>query len=226
MGWAALAGGAISAAGSIGGSLLSSSSAGAGTEEALAWQKKMDRWRQAQYEAELARKEPFRLLELARGQFGNAQLPALQDYLDNPTVEPGYEKYLKTGLDAIRGVSSVAGSPSSGPAQIAESNFVTDATNSQVGRRDRNRMTLAGYRGAPPGEPSPPMDNGMVANLLQGQGATQAGMWDSIGDTTGQLGMLLGGNKAFQALFNKSPTGGGDPMTGNGWSSGFDYMGW
>lgn len=207
MTWAAVAGGTIAAAGTIGSSFLSGGSSGGASEEALAWAKKQFKMQLAEYHAQIAREQPFRDAALEREQFGTSMLPMVRDRIDNPTLSPGFDLASKRGLDALRASYSTNGSPSSGPSQVAGARFEEGLANDELSRFNSNLFTAAGFRGTAPASQGPAYlgiaagTGNEIPGLIQNQGNVQAGTYDSIGNTLSQFGLLTSG------LFKKPPGG-------------------
>lgn len=198
MGWGSLLGAGIGAAGSIGGALLGGGGSSDSADAALKWQKKVFRIQMQKMQEQLAREEPFRLDALARADFGVKQFPTLQNYLDNPTMSPGFQLAQKTGVDALRSEYSTTGSPSSGPAQVAGAKFTEGLANDELNRFSDNLFRAAGFQGNAQQSQAPGIlglatdTSKDISNLYQNQGATNASMYKTIGDTLGQFGMLAG----------------------------------
>ena len=174
------------------------------------------------YAETVAREAPFQAEALRRTQFGNAQLPTIQNRLDNPTLSPGFDLASKEGLDTLRSNFSASGSPSSGPAQIAGGRFIQGLANDELGRFNENLYRAAGFQGQPQPSQGPSIVNqigntsGDIAGLLQNQGAVRGGMYSSIGNTIGQLPYLWALNRKPSGIPGGEGGGGGGGWGGWG----------
>ena len=132
----------------------------------------------------MAKGEPFRLDQLARSKFGTSFLPTLADYIKNPTLSPGFQTALDTGLKTLRSQYSATGSPSSGAAQVAGAKFTEGLANDQLGRFNENLFRAAGFQGV-----NPPNQG---ANLVP----SAVGIGNNISDLLFQKGSVGAGNNA------------------------------
>jgi len=199
MTWVAVAiggGSALGAGASILGSSMGANAQTDSSEDALKLQRAMFQFQKRQLLEEQARQGPFIAAALERTQFGNAQLPTIQDRLDNPTLSPGFALASKEGLDTLRSNFSASGSPSSGPAQIAGGRFMEDITNNELNRFNENLYRAAGFQGQAPPDKGVSIMNNMsgttnaMSDILQGQGAVKGGLYSSTGNTLAQLPYL------------------------------------
>lgn len=142
-----------------------------------------------------ARNAPFLEAEQARAKMGEEFLPQLKDYVEHPTMSPGFQTALKTGLDTLRGEYSTTGSPSSGPAQVAGAKFTENTTNDELQRFRDNLFAVSGFRGA---------NAGSGATPLVGTAAQQGG---NIADLMAQRGAVEGaGNAALTGTLSQIPS--------------------
>lgn len=163
---------------------------------AIQAQKQQSEFEQSYLNKIYADEAPFRALQLERGQFGASMFPSLAEDIKNPTLSPGFQKVANTGLDILRSKYSAAGSPSSGPSQVAGANFFTDLGSGELNRFNENRMRLAGFQGQPQPSQAPGILNTMQSgtNNLTDLLTTQASTQNQGGFPWGSLfGLGLGG---------------------------------
>lgn len=178
------------------GNLFGGNSQSDSLDDAIKEMRRLRRFQEKVYAETTAREAPFNAAALERTRFGNAQLPTIQNRLDNPTLSPGFNLAAKEGLDTLRSSFSATGSPSSGPAQIAGGRFIEGLTNDELGRFNENLYRAAGFQGQQTPSQGPSVVNqignttGDIAGLLQNQGAVKGGLYSSIGNTIGQLPWL------------------------------------
>jgi len=160
--------------------------------------------------------EPFRDIQLQYAQTGAKALPSLYDYVMNPTMSEGARMAATEGQNLISQDAATAGSPTSGPAQIAKSNFLARLMASERDRQVNDMFRLSGFgsdAGATANNATGQSANlmnaaagigGNIANLQVGQGAVQGGLYNTIGSTVGQLPYMY-------SLYNmmNQPTGKG-----------------
>lgn len=145
--------------------------------------------------------QPFRDIQLQYAQTGAKTLPSLYDYVMNPTMSEGARLAATEGQNLISQDAATAGSPTSGPAQIAKSNFLARLMASERDRQVNDMFRLSGFgsdAGATAANATGQSANlmntaagigGNIANLQVGQGAVQGGLYNTIGQTIGQLPM-------------------------------------
>src|SRR3989304_8654681 len=160
--------------------------------------------------------EPFRDIQLQYAQTGAKALPSLYDYVMNPTMSEGARMAATEGQNLISQDAATAGSPTSGPAQLAKSNFLARLMASERDRQVNDMFRLSGFgsdAGATANNATGQSVNlmntaagigGNIANLQTAQGAVQGGLYNTIGSTVGQLPYMY----SLYNMMNK-PTGKG-----------------
>ena len=145
--------------------------------------------------------QPFRDIQLQYAQTGAKTLPSLYDYVMNPTMSEGARMVAMEGQNLISQDAATAGSPTSGPAQIAKSNFLARLMASERDRQVNDMFRLSGFgsdAGATATNATGQSANlmnaaagigGNIANLQTAQGAVQGGLYNTIGQTVAQLPM-------------------------------------
>jgi len=155
-----------------------------------------------------AEEAPFQELALQRGKFGERFLPRIEANLSGVDI-PGaprpreseiFKLNREKGLNALRRKFAVTGSPSSGGAQVAGGEFVTNITANEIDRQEalmqqfrENLFTAAGFTGervesqapglvssATASLPSANIGSTDVSNLLQARGAIQGGLFSNL----------------------------------------------
>ena len=159
--------------------------------------------------------EPFRDIQLQYAQTGAKALPSLYDYVMNPTMSEGARMAATEGQNLISQDAATAGSPTSGPAQIAKSNFLARLMASERDRQVNDMFRLSGFgsdAGATATNATGQSANlmnaaagigGNIANLQTAQGAVQGGLYNTIGQTIGQLPMQY---QLYQMMNKPTPT--------------------
>lgn len=194
--WGALLGSVFSGGSSLLGGLFGGDAQSDSLDAAIDEMRRQRRFQRRVYEETVGREAPFNALALERSQFGNRQLPTIQNRLDNPTLSPGFDLAMKEGLDALRSNFSASGSPSSGPAQIAGGRFAEGLANDELGRFNENLYRAAGFQGQLQPSQGPAIVNQIgdttkgIADLTASQGAVKGGLYSSTGNTIGQLPFL------------------------------------
>ena len=145
--------------------------------------------------------QPFRDVSLQYAQTGAKTLPSLYDYVMNPQISQGAQMAATEGQNMISQDAATAGSPTSGPAQIAKSNFLARL---MAGERDRqvgDMFRLAGFGGNASGMAEGATAQagqlaqtgagigGNIADLQVAQGNVKGGLYNTIGQTAAQLPM-------------------------------------
>ena len=145
--------------------------------------------------------QPFRDISLQYAQTGQRTLPSLYDYVMNPQISEGARMAATEGQNLISQDAATAGSPTSGPAQIAKSNFLARLMASERDRQVGDMFRLAGFGGDASGMASGATGQagqlaqgvagigGNIANLQMAQGAVKGGLYNTIGQTAAQLPM-------------------------------------
>ena len=145
--------------------------------------------------------QPFRDISLQYAQTGAKALPSLYDYVMNPQMSEGARMAATEGQNLISQDAATAGSPTSGPAQIAKSNFLARLMASERDRQVGDMFRLAGFGGDASGMASGATGQaaglagqaagigGNIANLQMAQGAVKGGLYNTIGQTAAQLPM-------------------------------------
>lgn len=143
--------------------------------------------------------QPFRDISLDYARTGAKTLPSLYDYVMNPQMSEGARIAATEGQNLISQDAATAGSPTSGPAQIAKSNFLARLMASERDRQVGDMFRLAGFGGDASGmaqgatgqagqlAQSAAGIGGNIANLQTAAGAVKGGMYNTIGSTIGQL---------------------------------------
>lgn len=146
--------------------------------------------------------QPFRDVSLQYAQTGANTLPSLYDYVMNPQISQGAQMAATEGQNMISQDAATAGSPTSGPAQIAKSNFLARLMASERDRQVGDMFRLAGFGGDASGIASGATGQasqlaqtgagigGNIANLQVAQGNVRGGLYSSIGNTIGQMPYL------------------------------------
>jgi len=145
--------------------------------------------------------QPFRDIQLQYAQTGAKALPSLYDYVMNPTMSEGARMAATEGQNLISQDAATAGSPTSGPAQLAKSNFLARLMASERDRQVNDMFRLSGFgsdAGATANNATGQSVNlmntasgigGNIANLQTAQGAVQGGLYNTIGSNISQLPM-------------------------------------
>ncbi len=155
-------------------------------------------------EEQIAREEPFR-------QAGLEGLESLIGAVKDPTTTEAFKIASQEGVDLLRRNFARTGSPSSGPAQIASGKFLANLTAAENAARTGNLFRLAGF-GTGPSQGAQlgvgafqPLPSGVVTgdlpsavpgfsqlpSLAVQSGATQAGLFSSIGKNLAQLPLQI-----------------------------------
>lgn len=151
-------------------------------------------------------------------------LPTLKDYVMNPTISPSFKLAGEEGLNLISSEAATAGSPTSGPAQIAKGRFMSGLASSESDRMMNNLFRLAGFTTGVSSETTSQAGNilgtaggvaGNIANLQTMQGAVSGGLYGSIGQTIGQLPYMY---SLYNMMNNPPPTTGTIPHQPSGGS--------
>lgn len=216
MDWGSILGSVFSGGAGLLGNLFGSNSQSSSLEDAIKTMRQQLKFQKQVYGDTVNREAPFNALALERSRFGNAQLPTIQNRLDNPTLSPGFALASKEGLDTLRNTFSTSGSPSSGPAALASGRFMEGITNNELNRFNENLFRAAGFQGQQTPSQGPSVVNQIgntssdIAGLLQNQGAVKGGLYSSIGNTLGQLPYLWQ-LQGLRKTDNASPSGWGQP---------------
>lgn len=192
----AIAGGAALLGGALGAKEQSKAIKSASNTQAAEQQHLLDFQKQVYGEG-----QPFRDISLQYAQTGAKTLPSLYDYVMNPTISEGARMAATEGQNLISQDAATAGSPTSGPAQIAKSNFLARLMASERDRQVGDMFRLAGFGGDASGMASGATGQagqlaqgvagigGNIANLQTSAGAVRGGMYNTIGQTVAQLPM-------------------------------------
>lgn len=192
----AIAGGAALLGSALGAKEQSKGIKSAANTQAAEQQRLLDFQKQVYGEA-----APFRDISLQYAQTGAKALPTLYDYVMNPTISQGARMAAEEGQNMISQDAATAGSPTSGPAQIAKSNFLARLMASERDRQVGDMFRLAGLGGDAGGQAATATGQsgqlaqgaagigGNIANLQTTQGAVQGGLYNTIGQTISQLPM-------------------------------------
>ncbi len=149
---------------------------------------------------------PLRDLQFQDAEAGVARReavsPTLLDSILNPTSSEVFKRAATEGLDLISAEASTRGSPSSGNAQLSRGRFIGDLTAREQDARFNRALQFAGLGGPVPTDPSGGQAivgvgqaTAGIANLRTNEGASQAGLYSSIGRDVGDFILTQFGKK-------------------------------